>query len=154
MVANRFFSFSSYFSSSSSSLQILSNSPTSIFSLYTYSLPPFHFLIIWSFPLKFSHPKLSFSFKTSYPHGTQVQQKLLCDFQQCVQPHLLEWGCTAEWLPFIDPQATWSSLGECKDQIGKFFKLFSFSSFALIFYLNFFFFFWTCKCLGFAMVWV
>ena len=43
-----------------------------------------------------------------------------------------------EQVPLIDPQATWPYLRECIDRIGKFFKLFSFSSFALIFQFNMF----------------
>ena len=98
-------------------------------------------LTIWFFSLEFSNLKLSSSLNLSHLlYGIQVQnqENLLRAFQWCLQSHTLERGHKIEWVSSIDLQVTRSSLGKCKGRISEVFKLFSYSSFALIFYFNMF----------------
>ena len=90
--------------------------------------PIFHLLTIWKSP--------SLSNSLIFSNGTQDQEDFLLDLWQSAQPHPLGWSHKANQVPSIALQAIKSSFRQCTDRIGKFFKLFSFSSFALIFHFN------------------
>ena len=155
MVTNRFFSFSSYFSSSSSSLHILSNSPTSIFSFYKYSLLLSHFfsqtdsslskfLIQNSLPLPnslifFMAPK-SKTKKTSYMFSSDAFN-LTC-WNEVVR---LNESPPLTYKP-QDHLSEGARVGSISFSNFSHFLFFLLSSILICF--------WTCICLGFAVGWV
>ena len=151
MVTNRFFSFSSYFSSSSSSLHILSNSPTSIFSLYKtpyFSLTSSHNLIL----LKYSHLKLSSSPSSLIFSMAPKSKKTFYVFSN----DAFNLTCWNEVVRLNEsPPLTYKPQDHLSEgaRVGSI----SFSNFShFLFFLlsSILICFWTCKCLGFAVGWV
>ena len=73
-----------------------------------------------------------------FSNGTQKQKDLLHDFWKSLQSHPSGWSHKITGVPSIDLQAIKPTFGGCTCWIGKFFKLFLFFNFALIFYFNIF----------------